>query len=609
MHTLTKEQSVNLKTEQLIFDHYDTKELIGIMLRYDNTLLTAMACEPTVPSFLIDILQEASTNVDHVYYEHACEISENELVNQDVLHGLYKMPTCTYGASLIRNPSARAETLIAHLDYWHAQYKSGVNMNSTRLSHLIERAVSATQINRDLALSILAKDKSTGTLKGLLDNENTDADTLENIHSLFMSMPVKEQKRSVSLMDKMLASISKHKNATQALLRHTFEHSQSCRVKTICNTALPIYVAMEWVQEFYNEQNIGCIKYEQAVMSIAQIEGRLISARGPFKKSGEITGDLPPELMQKLNILSTLNQFGYNLRQLFNTKKSKVFVRTLIGSAHKEEVTLFTDASTCVVSSISALQYIFTKQRKLDRYTYLKFLTQFNQAIRLDKHSAMKLDGGVFDVTGNALALAVKTIGLDGIMKVAQSQDTISARDTFNMIAAIVDSEYEDETEKQIKLINRWINKNQIYTVTFHDYLCNKEKRDMGLPAPLSEFYQSRFSPMVKVINSQLAEMKNEQELSVYLPENWSQLRRIGTSQRHCVGGYSYAQQCTSGRSTIFTIMLGGAMKHGFTFQFDSHSHVLLQSEGFCRARAPEHLVLLAGKVMKALNQDGQLHA
>jgi hypothetical protein len=51
----------------------------------------------------------------------------------------------------------------------------------------------------------------------------------------------------------------------------------------------------------------------------------------------------------------------------------------------------------------------------------------------------------------------------------------------------------------------------------------------------------------------------------------------------------------------IFGIKVEGSLKHGFTFQFDSRSHSLLQAEGFCRASVTDEMKSIATACFDAL--------
>lgn len=284
----------------------------------------------------------------------------------------------------------------------------------------------------------------------------------------------------------------------------------------------------------------------------------------------------------------TLYGFGYNLHELYKTRKIKSFVKLLIGTSHKEEVALLDRSKDLCLGAISGLQGLFTNKRKLDRFGYLQFMEKINSA---------GIDGNAFDVPGQTLMFAKTVIGLDGLMGVAKAQKFDNAKDTFRFIEYLVNEngpEYEEYVTKQITLIGRWLAKNNFdYGHLFHDYLANKTKRDNVATRVSHTLYQQIFEDSARALNDYLEQ--NKMKLRVVWPTSTNQLRYIGTAQRHCVGGQYYAENCQRGSNIIFATKVDGKLSQGITFQFETGTNRLLQAEGFAR-RSPSESEIAQGK-------------
>jgi hypothetical protein len=608
------------------------------MADFVNTLFTfnegkglaALFCQAQAPAFLKPFIEQSASQdretTEHAFLDTLLKFKE---LNSDVISW---MSNGIFGEAIVKHKNTNADTLLTQLNVYLAELDQREHGCSYSVNSFLSEVAKNPNIDGRVTASIWERDKTLKILELIVFNKGAAASALEFIRDIIMhesdTIDVPESvtygynsRRGTSTMPlkrdnelgKILTSISGHENASVDTLRALFEKENGPARTLLGNESLPIRDALIWSQEENNDDSaflVGVVAVRVA-QAVAQTSD----------EDNEISPNLPPaELMRKDMAITTLAEYGYNIAQLFDMVKTKQFVRALIGTAHKEEVTFFIQAQTCVLSSISALQHVFTRGQKLDRHGYIEFITQFNKFTRNDMREdlATKIDGGVFDLTGNNLQLAINAIGWDGVLNVVRNQGTIAARDTLNMLASVTYSEYEEETARQITLVNRWLvkevhlncindNKQNEYNSCFHDYLAKKQVRDDGVPALAAPFYQTRLNSLVDGINAQLKARNYEQVLSVFLPANAAELRRIGTAQRHCVGGKNYADQCATGRSVIFAIKVGGSLKHGFTFQYDTHSQSLIQAEGFSASEPAEHLVNISKRVIKALNGDGTL--
>jgi hypothetical protein len=616
--------------QNAIADNVQMTDFVSALFTFNKGKgLAALFCQAQAPTFLQSFIEQSAI-LDRETTEHAFlrTLLEFNKLNTDVISWMSKG---LFGEAVVNHKNANADTLLTQIDVYLTELEQceyGCEY-STR-SFLCEVAKNPNVEGRVVA-SLWQRNNTLKVLELITANTGADASALEFVRDVIMSSPdtidvstdvtygygSRYGSRTVPIkrdneLNEILVLIAQHDNVSVDTLRALFEKEEGPVQDLLKNEALPIRDALVWAQEESEEPafRVGVVA-ERIAQAVAQASN----------EDNVLSPNLPPaELMRKDMAVTTLAEHGYNLAQLFDTVKTKQFVRALIGTAHKEEIAFFMNATSCVLSSISALQHVFTCGHKLNRHGYIEFVTQFNNLIRADLRQdlGIKVDGGVFDLTGNDLQLAIDTIGWDGVLSVIRNQDTIHARDTLVMIANITHSEYEEETARQIKLVNRWLvkqikinldndNGQNEYNHLFHDYLANKQVRDEGVPALAAPFYQAHLMGMMDDINAQLKARNDEQVLSVFLPANTAELRRIGTAQRHCVGGKNYADQCTSGRSVIFAIKVGGSLKHGFTFQYDAHSQALIQAEGFSTCKPAEHLIKLSKRIIHALNGDGTL--
>lgn len=362
------------------------------------------------------------------------------------------------------------------------------------------------------------------------------------------------------------------------------------------NPSLPISVALSWL----NMEDTPLGDDGVPVSEEVRMSDMTTALTERLKAQESATPYSVNPVFLKEDGLYTLLAQGYDPEALYATRKIKHTLNTLIGSSHKEEIALFERSKAICTSTFSALQYIFTDQNgKLDRHNYLLFLSKLN---------ALSVDGEAFNIAGPALRICKDVIGLDGLLRVAELQNTDGCRDTLTFLNSVLASPYEEEMERQIKLVQRWLKKYDTYGDMFHDYLKNKERRDGGAP-PMMHFYQRTFSHLVDEINHKLENLPIKDKVSVSLPENSFELAAIGRSQRHCVGGHHYASGCASGQYVIFGLKVNGSMKHGFTFQFNRTTGTLIQQEGFARAAVPKQMEKLAKACFHAMRNEGEMPA
>ncbi len=397
--------------------------------------------------------------------------------------------------------------------------------------------------------------------------------------------------------DNFFKSLCKHPHLNVAMLKEllTSQPHVDSVLNVFANKALPLPTALEWVQL---EGEDSLLNDEGRNAALTQIDKRLA------EQEKEIPHSVNPILL-KARAVFTLVEMGYNLLEIYETPKLKNALRLLIGTANKKEIALLTRSESLCITAFSSLQYLFSQQGKFDRHGYIEFLSRLNstpsEAFR-DKLT----DGEAFDLDGPSLKLCQDALGLEGLIDVVTNQSPVGARDSFNALASVLYSEYPEETARQTTLVHRWLKKNERHDEFFHDYLVNKERRDNGRP-PMMHFAQAQFSHLIESINKQLKQQGFDEPLSIFVPSNSHELARIGSSQRHCVGGHAYAQRCCTGRDVIFAIRVNGSLKHGFTFQFDNASQELLQAEGFCRSDVPGRYKKAAKACLKALNNNGDL--
>lgn len=305
-----------------------------------------------------------------------------------------------------------------------------------------------------------------------------------------------------------------------------------------------------------------------------------------------------PVFLKKSGIF-TLMEHGYPLSLFLDTCKSKQTLSLLIGSSHKEEISLYQRSPTLCLNAFSVLQnhFVNTTTGKQNRHGYIQFLTEVNK---------LNVDGSAFELNVNNFNLAVETIGYKGVLETLASQAPPAARDTLNFIAELVSCECEVQKERQQKLIQRWLSKNQDHDCFFHDYLKNKSSRDTKITHnPV--FFQKRLEENVNAVTDFLDVNNRESDIEVCfeLPTDGFELSRIGRAQRHCVGSKAYADACASGRAIIFSLYpKSKGLKHGFTFEFNRHSKALVQAEGFARATPNESFTTLAKRCFELLGQQ-----
>ena len=205
---------------------------------------------------------------------------------------------------------------------------------------------------------------------------------------------------------------------------------------------------------------------------------------------------------------------------------------------------------------------------------------------------------------------AFTLLGESGVVALTQHQTHQQACDSLHALSNIINNPKHDvpTQTKQIALIKRQIAKSLkdtcniaqneryrfAYGIFFHDYLMNKERRSKRALKNEPVFYQARFRPLIDQFNVELQQHPTHKNLQVYLPENARDLRNIGQRQRHCIGGDFYAKNCLAGRDIVFATTQDTYLKRGYTFQFDSQTGELLQTEGFARATTPPAIIILA---------------
>ena len=617
---LSDYSALNGELAQALSDSFTLESFIEHQINHDQKFIRSIARMETMTPALLDYFRKFA-EVDlgrFISYGHVFnEIIQDQKTNQDILDVFARSSFALKADGLISNKNLRTDTLDHLIDLFRDdEDKCDIAISKTIAEH---PNASDWALRQALELSNQAEEDYLLVAK----NTNTSAELLSELaliedgwltkevkvhgHSrYFDSTEIKKVKNT-----ELRKTIALHPRTPKATLRLIFEQGDS-RDIIVKHPSLSLIEALEWIQdpELTYDEN-GNITGEGAAITPDDAVQCLTSLLSKF--AGK---DAFPPLMESAHALKSLFDMGYNLAELASIHKIKQFVKTCINSAHKEEVAFLLRGMTCEaenqetqlntrhlgLSALSAIQGLFTQDRKMDRHNYLLFMTWVNEN---------DIFPSAFECAADTLIDAEKTIGLDGIKSVLIEQNAHTtkrapaARDTFLFISELVTHDEPEAVEKQTKLINRWVAKNaDSYCEMFHDYLMNKCKRDNGRDILPANFYQMIFSSTAEEINEELK--KEKSNVRLYLPNNTAQLNTIGNVQRHCVGGGFYANKCVNGHNTIFAMKIDGTLKHGYTFQFDTVTRSLLQAEGFCRCEVPAEYVKLAKQWMERLANPSQ---
>jgi hypothetical protein len=610
-------KSINDTLFSAMQESFTTDELIKHLMTFDQRFIHGIAQMKTItPSLLGYFKKFADVKLeDYISYNHVFEkLIKSEHTHPDILDIIAHSKSVLKAGELLENESVRTDTydhlvkvFLESESYKHLDISKCISVHPNASDWALRKAIAISDSMEDICLNVAKnKNASSELLNELSLIENNVLKRVNSYRSggrYGYRSPSENKVNNTSLRE----AIALNPNTPKASLRVMFEQG-SVRDLILVHPSLSIEEAFDWLQdpELTIDEN-GCISGEGVAITSTDVSECL----NRILKNHAYQGTLPV-LMESKHALDTLFSMGYNLKELVNCKKTKTFIQTCINSAHKEEVAFLLRGMTCSedkdqeerlndkhlgLSALSAIQGLFTKTRKLDRHNYLIFLKWVNE---------QSIFPSAFECTANTLMDAEKTIGLDGIKSVLIDQNAkivrkaSGARDTFLFISELVTHENQEAIDKQIKLINRWLDKSDNrYDELFHDYLMNKCKRDFGRESVPANFYQMFFVTTAEEINQELK--KSGSDIRLYLPENTAQLATIGNVQRHCVGSSFYANKCVNGHNIIFAMKKNGALKHGYTFQFDTNTGALLQAEGFCRAGVPDEYVAIAKKWISRL--------
>jgi hypothetical protein len=605
-------ESINDTLFKAMQESFTADELIKHLMTFDQRFIHGIARMKTItPSLLGYFKKFADVNLkEYVSYDHVIKrLMDSEETHPDILHIIAHSKSVLNAGSLIKNKNIRMDTcdhlakvFLESESFERLNVAKHISVHPNASDWALRKAIAASDSMEDVYLNAAKNSNASPELLNELSLiENGALKRVNNYRSggrYGYSSPSEINVDNETLRE----AIALNPNTPKASLKTMFEQG-SVRDLILIHPSLSIEEAFDWLQdpELTIDEN-GSIIGEGVAISPGDVSTCLDSILKKHADQGIL-----PVLMESKHALDTLFSMGYNLKELVNCKKTKAFTQTCINSAHKEEVAFLLRGMTCSedenqekrlnnrhlgLSALSAIQGLFTKTRKLDRHNYLIFLKWLNEEY---------IFPSAFECTANTLMDAEKTIGLDGIKWVLLEQNAkhakkaSGARDTFLFISELITHENQEATDKQIKLINRWLDKeSNSYDELFHDYLMNKCKRDFGREIVPANFYQMFFVTKAEEINEELK--KSGKNIRLYLPENTAQLATIGNVQRHCVGSSFYADKCVNGHNIIFAMKMDGALKHGFTFQFDTNTSALLQAEGFCRADVPDEYVAIAKK-------------
>ncbi len=299
-------------------------------------------------------------------------------------------------------------------------------------------------------------------------------------------------------------------------------------------------------------------------------------------------------LLQQFDKLDVFGlEYGHDIFDFKFVNSPKKFTQMLIGTKHPEEVAfLFNSLHAETLTAISALQSTYTNARgKVDRQAYLGALTTLNALVEKDEKGKTNMAGLAVDAITMKKALAF--FSFEDVAQILMANKKDEARDIFRLTVSLIDRDDITENTKQEKLVRRWLDKQQDFGTLFHDYLTNKQMRDLGESTVLVDFFQSKIS------DEQLSEIERglEQKIKLVLPVHAGELRKLGRAQRHCVGTKYYADRCVDGSNIIFALTTGERSNECFTYQFARSTGKLEQAKGFSNSACEPHLEPIAKAV------------
>lgn len=620
-HYLEDYQSLNGELSQALADSFTFESFIEHQINHDPRFIRAIARMETMTPALLDYFRKFA-DVDlgrFVSFGHVfTAIIKDEKTNQDILDVFSRSSNALRADELFGNENVRMDTLEHLIRIYHDDDdKDDFKLAESIAEHpnasdwALRQAIEFSNQSEKIHLLVAKHSNASAELLSelaLIEDGWLNKTVKVHGHSRFYDSSHTKQVDNEDLRK----IISLHPRTPKATLRMMFEQGSS-RELIVKHPSITLTEALDWIQDadLTRDEN-GDITGEGRPIHKDEAITCLTSVLNKYADKNAL-----PPLMESAHAMKSLFEMGYNLSELASMHKVKQFAKTCINSAHKEEVAFLMRGMTCLedesqekrlntrhlgLAALSAIQGLFTKERKMDRHNYLLFMTWVNEH---------EIFPSAFECTADTLIDAEKTIGLEGIKAVLVEQNAKStkrapaARDTFLFISELVTHDEPEAVEKQTKLINRWIAKNaDSYDEFFHDYLMNKCKRDYGREIVPANFYQMIFTATAEEINEELKAEKSNVRL--YLPNNTAQLSTIGNVQRHCVGGGFYANKCVNGHNTIFAMKIDGTLKHGYTFQFDTITRALLQAEGFCRCEVPAEYVKLAKQWMERMTNPSQ---
>jgi hypothetical protein len=298
-------------------------------------------------------------------------------------------------------------------------------------------------------------------------------------------------------------------------------------------------------------------------------------------------------VLKKFELLH--EEYGFDLFDFKFVTSQKKALQMMIGSKHPQEIGFVYGSGTAEsISAISALQSVFTNEKgKLDRFGYLSFLTKINESF-VGSTTQSRRVGLAIDALSLKVSMGFFTT--DEIINVLHNNEDTEAQDVFRLVSSLINQADEEDNKKQIKLIRRWLDKNNNFGDELHSYLSNKQQRDLGSKAPITTFYQERAGVEIDAIKAELPE-----GVSLTLPANNVELRALGRRQRHCVGTQHYADRCADGSAIIFALSTGMGSDETYTYQFERYSGRLSQSKGFANSSTPQELSSVAYDVFNKI--------
>ena len=626
-HEIQLEQSLELAINEVPKNTFTA----GVLLSPQKTMLESLTTQGAITSFVLDNLhlisgqrkystKDAALPNEHWFVSFVECISKNPETPQPILEAMATIKNTDY-ISLEKKPAATYATLCNRLDQLIKDSEIESHFFENEFAEEISRHPNICPKEGDnTLLDFVFALRSAKEIKMILNNPNLNfshalslvchlAKNKDIELSEFSQHTAREIRINSFFQDLAMNSAWTDEQFTTLILTyidisHLFakrnrdkEFIVSAAVK---NTSFSHKAALELLsQDLY--PSLKGDEYNDLALTICKaMEERLLPWVVDAKEfPNYITEDyinLNP-LLKKKNSISDLYMAGYDPASLIYQQSLKKTMKSLIGSAHKEECALISRSQFLSIDGFSSLQGFFYDESKgkLDRHSYIQFISELNES---------EIDLSSFSLTSQALKTAFDVVGRDGVLNVVKSQSNkpLSARDTLNFLYSVTVSPDPDETERQIKLVKRWLNKNERYDEIFHDYLSNKERRDNGLVDKNVTFYQARFAHNIDAVQALLPKDKDI-NWTFFLPKDSISLRALGRSQRHCVGSDHYADSCASGHSIIFAIHPKKGMKHGYTFQF-SRAGGLLQTEGFATSKTPEHLIEVANACFEVLVTD-----